>query len=403
MVTTEVRRFDLDWLRVGTILTVFLYHASLFFWTGWWYIKNAQTNSLINYLVQITDFWMMPLLFMVAGCAAFFSLRTRNTGEFRKERVRRLIVPFLFGMLVLIPPVTYLDRVNRGYFSGSFIQYLPHFFQGVYSMSGPSNGDIHSAHLWFLVYLFFISLLALPAISVLNSERGKKFIRWLARFTAKPGVIYIYAVPPCIISLVLSPIFPHNYAFINDWSYVLCVLCLFLFGYIYCADERFWVAIERNKVWSLGIAITTTVIWVFLWSKGVNTASAYSLSQIPFEILWVFTSWSFLLAILGYAHRYLNFSNRFLAYASEASLPFYVLHVTVMIIVGFFVVQWNMASWAKYLLITTLCFAFIALIYEFIVKRVNVIRFLFGMHMKTKEPLGCQKKKQLALLNATPK
>jgi glucan biosynthesis protein C len=385
MVSKEARRFDLDWLRVVTILSVFLYHASLFFWTYWWYIKNAQTSGITDVFVGIMGFWMMPLLFLVAGSAAWFSLGLRNRGAFIKERTLRLIVPFIFGLLVLIPPVTYLDRISKGYFSGSFIQYYPHFFQGFYSLSGPSKGDFHNAHLWFLLYLFLITLIALPIISPLIAGKGKKAIDWLARFTTKPGAIYLHVLPAVIVSLALAPISVRTYMFLGDWSYDLCVLSIFLLGFIYCMDNRFWDAIERHRAWSLGISLVVTVLWIFLWIKGVNTASAYSWPQLLFSILWVFTTWVYILTILGYARRHLNFSNRFLAYAGPASLPFYIIHVTVLVAIGFFVVQWNIWPWAKFLLIVILSFVAIVLIYEFIIRRVNVIRLLFGMRTISKK------------------
>jgi glucan biosynthesis protein C len=293
-------------------------------------------------------------------------------------------VPFVFGLLVLIPPVTYLDRVAKGLFSGSFIQYYPHFFQGLYSFFGPWKGDFHLAHLWFLLYLFIVTVLALPLILRLRGGKGKEVIDRLASFTAKPGAIYLYALPGCLIALALSPIFPHSFMLINDWSYILCVLTLFVFGFIYCMNNKFWLVVEKNKIWSLGVALVTTLVWVFLWIKGINTASSYSLAQLPFPILYVCTTWFYLLAILGYAHRYLNFSNRFLAYACEASLPFYIIHVTVLVIVGYFVVQWNMAIWVKYLLIISISFASIVVVYEFIIRRINVFRFFFGMRPKAK-------------------
>jgi glucan biosynthesis protein C len=384
METENIRRYDLDWVRVLTILLVFLYHSSLFFWTGWWYIKNAQTSALTNIFVHIMDFWMMPLLFMVAGSAAWFSMRYRKGGEFIKERVLRLLIPFAFGLLVLIPPVTYLDRTARGLFSGSFIQYYPHFFQGFYSFFGPWKGDFNLAHLWFLIYLFVVTIIALPVISRLGKAGSKNVMDWLARFTAKPGAIYLYALPGIIIAYALSPIFPHSFILFNDWSYILCVLTLFIFGFIFCVNNKFWPIVEKTKNWSMGFALVTTLIWIVIWAKGINSPSTYSLSQIPFTVLWICTTWFWLLAVLGYAHRYLNFSNRFLAYASEASLPFYIIHVTVLIVVGFFVVQWNVSAWAKYLLMVSISFTSIVLIYEFIIKRVGLIRFLFGMRAKAK-------------------
>jgi len=389
LVPKDARRFDLDWLRVITILSVFLYHASLFFWTYWWYIKNAQTSSFTALFVSVMGLWMMPLLFMIAGSAAWFSLGLRNKGAFIKERTLRLIVPFIFGLLVLIPPVTYLDRISKGYFSGSFIQYYPHFFQGFYSLVGPTKGDFHTAHLWFLLYLFLITLIAIPIISPLLADKGRKAIDWLARFTTRPGAIYLHILPAVIINLILEPVSIRTYYFIGDWAYVLSVLTLFLLGFIYCMDNRFWDAIERHRAWSLGMSLIVTAAWIFVWITGVNTAASYSWPQLLFSVLYVFTTWIYILTILGYARRHLNYSNRFLAYAGPASLPFYIVHVTVLVAIGFFVVQWNIWPWAKFLLIVILSFAAIVLIYEFIIKRVNVIRFLFGMRTipkKTEKP-----------------
>jgi hypothetical protein len=91
-----------------------------------------------------------------------------------------------------------------------------------------------------------------------------------------------------------------------------------------------------------------------------------------------------IVAILGFGSRVLNFNNRFLGYANEAVLPFYILHQTVMLIIGFYVVQWNIGIWPKYLTISVTSFIAIMLIYELLIRRINVFRFLFGMRLKKK-------------------
>jgi glucan biosynthesis protein C len=255
----------------------------------------------------------------------------------------------------------------------------------MYSMTGPSRGDFHLAHLWFLLYLFLITLIALPIITRLSAGRGQKAIDWLAGFTTKAGAIYLYALAGVVIALALAPVSPRTYMFIGDWSYDLCMLCLFLFGFIFCMDSRFWDAIERHRGFSLGLSLVVTVAWVFLWSRGVTTAASYSFPQMLYSVLWVCTTWFYLLAIMGYARRYLSSSNRFLAYASQASLPFYVLHVTVVVTAGYFIVRWNIVTWAKFLLMLAISFAAIVLVYEFIIRRVNIFRFLFGMRMVPKK------------------
>jgi len=127
------------------------------------------------------------------------------------------------------------------------------------------------------------------------------------------------------------------------------------------------------------MSLAVTAAWIFIWITGVNTAATYSWPQMLFSVLYVFTTWVYILTVLGYARRRLNFSNRFLAYAGPASLPFYIIHVTVLVAIGYFVVQWNIPAWAKFLLIVAFSFVAIVLIYEFIIRRVNAIRLLFGM------------------------
>jgi peptidoglycan/LPS O-acetylase OafA/YrhL len=101
--------------------------------------------------------------------------------------------------------------------------------------------------------------------------------------------------------------------------------------------------------------------------------------------LWALWSWSWVLTILGFSMKYINFNRPVLSYANEAVLPFYILHQPVLLSVGYFVVQWTIPSVAKFFIIDILSFAIIMVLYEFVVRRVNPLRFLFGMklHVKT--------------------
>jgi len=85
------------------------------------------------------------------------------------------------------------------------------------------------------------------------------------------------------------------------------------------------------------------------------------------------------LTFLGFGSRYLNFTNAFLDYANQAVLPFYILHQTVIVIIGFFIREWKWAILPKYLFLLLLSFTIIMLLYEYLVKRVAFLRLLFGM------------------------
>jgi len=60
-------------------------------------------------------------------------------------------------------------------------------------------------------------------------------------------------------------------------------------------------------------------------------------------------------------------------------LPFYILHQTVIIIVGSYVVRWELNPALKYLVIILVSFTSVMALYDLLIRRINVLRFLFGM------------------------
>ena len=86
--------------------------------------------------------------------------------------------------------------------------------------------------------------------------------------------------------------------------------------------------------------------------------------------------------------KYLNTSTSFVRYANEAVLPFYILHQTVLLCVGYIVVQWAIPDFLKWLIILLTSFGIIMALYEFLVRRFNVLRVLFGMKPIAKRPIA---------------
>jgi peptidoglycan/LPS O-acetylase OafA/YrhL len=102
------RRFDLDWIRVITMLMLLLFHSGRIFNFTPWELKNAETAGIIEVYIHFFDYWGMPMFFLVAGAAVWFSLGARKPGQFVLERFLRLFVPLIFGILIIVPPQVYL-------------------------------------------------------------------------------------------------------------------------------------------------------------------------------------------------------------------------------------------------------------------------------------------------------
>ena len=110
------------------------------------------------------------------------------------------------------------------------------------------------------------------------------------------------------------------------------------------------------------------------WERYFGTAR-YGAAQLAQALL----SWGLLIGFITLGSRVFNFKNRFIAYASEAVLPFYILHQTVIIMVGYYVVRWELHPALKYLTIVLLSFTLIVALYDLLIRRIRVLRVLFGM------------------------
>lgn len=369
------RRHDLDWLRVLAILLLLYFHTGMLFTAEWgWHIKNADTSNLVLEVNFFMSRWRMALLFLISGIGTHYALRRRSAGEYTRERATRLLVPVLFGMLVIVPPQIYLERVANGAAYGSFLEFWP----TVLELRPYPAGSLSWHHLWFVFYLFLYSLVALPLFLALRGERAQGWRTRLASGLAG-WRLYTLALPLGAVLAALRVRFPGPQNIVDDWAFLLFYFLFFVFGYLLAVADGIWTIIERQRRTSLTLAFLAILSINYIRWNDLSPDFSYSAPRALFELLHGFNSWCWVLAILGYARRHLNFRNRFLAYANEGIYPFYILHQTVIVIVGFYVVQVEESILAKYLFVSTVSLLLSWAIYDLLVKPFPIPRFLFGM------------------------
>ena len=356
-------------------LLVFFHSGRLFDYEPW-HIKNAMEIFGIEVFLRILDVWQMPLFFFVAGAAVWFSLGHRTTWQFTRERISRIFIPLIFGMLVIVPPQVYLERVFDGDFTGSFFAWYPHMFQGTYSMESAASGNLSWHHLWFLAYLFVFSLLLLPLFWYLRREDKKSVISGIAGFLSKPGTIYLLVVPLIVYNVFLLPIYGSgNQNLISDWRNFLFYITIFFFGFLMVSDSRITQGIYRNRYVSLITAFLILAVLYLMETDVLATTQALILS------LYAIDCWLWLLTFWGIGIGLVNFTNGLIRYANDAVLPVYILHQTLIVIIGYYVIQWDIPVVAKYLFVVAAVFLSSLVIYE-VVRRINVTRFLFGIKVR---------------------
>lgn len=380
MSTRIERRYDIDWLRFLAMCAIFLFHCARFFDDGGWHVKNAQANFGMTVFVNVIAQWIMPVFFILSGISTYYGLGTKQqNGSYLWERFKRLIIPLIFGIFAMIPLQVYYERVSHLEFSGTIFDFYPHYFDGFYAFGG--NFAWMGLHLWYLLFLFIFTLLNLPLFLFLKKHGGQRLIAGVADLLAKPGAIFLLFIPVTVLDFGLMPNTPMGIRDMGGWN-LFTYLLLYIYGYIFAGDIRFKETIQAHRQAALVLGIITLGI-LYYWLVYIGGPHAgYDLNHLILTAMRCLNSWCFLIALLGYGSKYLAFNNNLLKYTSQLILPFYILHQTVIITIGFYIVQWDMSIASKYLAISISSLTVIMLFYEFLIKRVNILRFLFGMKMK---------------------
>lgn len=366
--------------------TVFLFHCARFFDTGGWHVKSPRTSPTLDIVIIFTVQWMMPLFFILSGIAAYHSLARRRWPQYLASRFKRLVVPLLFGIFVIIAPwQVYLERLSRREYLGSFRRWFPHYFDGWYGLGG--NFAWMGIHLWYLEALFVFSVVALPLFLYLRSSSGVRRVEAMSRFLSRPGAIFLPAIPIALMTFIgMTPPVARtilgNEGF-GGWS-LLPYLVLLILGYLLAANEELASAMERHRIVGLLTGILSFIVGYVIY-KGTEQWPWLPRGLVLCVLRGVLC-WAWLIAICGFASRYLRFTSDFLEYANEAVLPFYILHQTIILTVGYYVIRLNVTLWLEYLIIATISFAAIMAVYEFLIKRLNILRVLFGMKTLRRAP-----------------
>lgn len=399
------RRRDLDMIRALVVLGLIFFHTARIFDHGDFYVKNDPPSMLISIIVIFVSMWGMPLLFMISGIGVWYSLRSRSPGAFVRERFLRLLVPLVFGTLVIVPPQQYYSvlfkqpdlHVNYGELLSEFIKVKPVFDFPYFLTSVPPLELFQLAHLWFLNLLFFFTLLLLPIFLYLRTPGGERICHRMASLFSRPWTIFLLGLPLGLIEAGLKSEMTGSW---NRYGYLI-----FLFyGFFLVSDGHISQTIQKHWKSAIVLGLISFVLLsagfnALLTENGTDPMTSYDWGSILLRILKGLTGWFWIVGILGFVGQKQKknkntriqtpelpakqkFLDRVVPYFSEAVLPFYVLHQTVIVVIGFYVLQWRMTTFFEYWMISLASLVATLVLYDVGVKRLNVTRFLFGMRKK---------------------
>jgi len=329
------------------------------------YVEGQDVIATTGFIVAVSP-WFMPLLFVIAGISSTYALNKRTNRAYIKERIYKLFIPLIAGILLAVPAQTFFaERFHNGFTGGYLYQYIL-FFTGPTDLTG-YRGGFTPAHLWFILYLFVISIIALPIMSMYKNVKRK----------LAPEKISLWLLPLLgIIPLLMNPIL--NFGGMSVGMY----FAYFMLGYWVLSSDALIQKLDRLRFPLLLVSVAFMTIHVgVVWL--LQLYGVVELPQIAMQIFMAIYGWLAILTILGLGNHYLNFRNEKTDYLSASAFPVYIFHQTWIIVVAYFILLMiaNVPLQMGLILVISVLITYAT--YE-LVKRIPGVRFLFGIKPRTK-------------------
>ncbi|MDQ3206543.1 MAG: acyltransferase family protein [Pseudomonadota bacterium] len=379
------RRHDIDALRAFAFALLILYHWAMLYVGGedWgWHLKSPHQSEWLQLPMLLVNRWRMDLIFLISGLSVHFLLRSTPPGRFMTLRTARLMVPLVFGCLLIVPVQPYAQGVANGAVEAGFMRFLAMYFSGHEWPAEAFDGWKDSFtwnHLWYLAYLWVYTLALALLLPLLRSPWGQ---RLQARLTGLRGwaLMTLPALPLLAATFVLEPRFEDTGDLINDWYRHAVYFSMFLYGWWLGTDPGLWSEFQRLRHRSLALAPGLFAVYAGIVFSAPDDAPAWVSALV--RLLRNLYIWSALCAILGWAHARLNRPWRWLPWANDSVYPWYVLHQSLIVLLAFVLLPMKLGPVLEPLavLVGTLlgCWA----LSDGLVRRATWLRPLFGLRRR---------------------
>jgi peptidoglycan/LPS O-acetylase OafA/YrhL len=294
----------------------------------------------------------MPLLFVLAGMSTVYSLNERNFIDYFKERFFKLFVPLFFGILLIIPCISFFaDKYHNGYI-GNYFHHYSIFFNKFTDLTG-YDGGFSPGHLWFILYLFMISIMAFPIIKIFKNMSVKSMNIFL--------LLLVFIIPLCGKMIL-------NISGKSIGEY----FCFYLIGYFLLSKDNIIYEVEKYLylIYLLFFAGMAFVFMVFNEIIFVN--------DLFYDIIAELYAYIGVLLLIVIGKKYLNKHNKISMYLTKSSFGIYIFHQLWIIIIAYFTLKIIENIFEQIILILVISIIFTYGTYE-LCKRNKILRLIFGI------------------------
>jgi glucan biosynthesis protein C len=376
------RLYFLDWVRIFAFFVLIVYHVGMYYVTWGWHVKSPFASDTAESYMMLSAPWRLGLLFMISGVASSFMLGKISAPAFMRQRSWKLLVPLVFGVLVIVPPQPYFEVIEKFAYPGSysdFMQLYLHNYRGF--ITGPGEHLILPTwnHLWFVAYLWVYTLALGALVLALGAGFGSMSQR-VARLLTGWRLVVLPVAVLALARMLLQARFPSTHALFGDWYNHAMYFFLFLLGAMMARQQPFWERLDAFRWLGLGTALACWAVLKICFSlpDGLVTASQEAW-LVPFHrTVYALCQWSAIVAVCGFAHRHLQFDSPKRRYLAQAVFPVYIVHQTLIVTMAHALKPVRFAPGIESILLIVLTFALSFGIFE-IVRRCAPLRPLFGL------------------------
>jgi glucans biosynthesis protein C len=375
------RRFDLDWLRVAAFGLLIFYHVGMVYVPWGFHVKSRSPVPEIEPLMAFLNPWRLSLLFLVSGVATRFMADRLRPATLASRRTTRLLPPLILGILVIVPPQSYVQVAEQAGYAGTFWSFYTSYyfhFGKTFCSPGPCLTLPTWNHLWFVAYLWVYTLALIPILAL-----APRVLVWVEALFSKAftgiGVLVFPFVALCAYRILLAPVFPQSDALVDDWYNHAVYFTVFAFGFLFAKHDSTWASLVR---WRWGAL--SGMVAAYAFCSVLRVSGLLDLRPVPHWIvdagfiLYPLYQWCAIAAVLGFGRRWLNHDSPVRRYLTDAVFPYYIVHQTAIVVAEHWLKPLLLPLWMEGALLILVTAGTCALSYE-AVRRVRWLRPWFGL------------------------
>jgi glucans biosynthesis protein C len=365
------RLFFLDWLRIIAFAALVLYHVGMYYVSWDFHVKSPFASNALEPWMKLIEPWRMSLIFMISGAATALMLKHGSSMALVRSRSRFLLLPLLCGVLLIVPPQSYFEVVQKLNYQGGYIDFLVLYFKAYKGFCAPADSGRCLImptwnHLWFLPYLWAYTMITFfvvttwPNCIAIVAKKLDQHAHMAAVFIAP--ILFIF-----VIRLTLAPRFPVTHALIDDWYSHTIYFTMFAIGAVFATSKLTWEKLASARWITLTIAIACWGLFAFASIE----------KQLNYFIVSTF-HWCAICAVFGFAKHLLNQNSHFRVVLTEAVFPIYILHQTIIIIASQCLLLFQLPPAIEGPILVTVAFSVSFALYA-LIKKFSLLRPWFGM------------------------